>query len=245
MTFRLYSDPKCSVEAFNSTVPLAGDTATSGWATPAAAGTYYWTAVYSGDEANDAVTSPCGAPGESVTITPLQAPPPTQTISGDFAGPVTVAAGQSVLITGARVMGPVTVSPGGSLTVVNSQINRAITANAPAFLSLCGAQVSGPPPGVALSVTNAPVPIRIGDPATGCAGNRFAGQVVLTGNLAVTFGANTVSHNATINNNGTGQTVVKANTLFGTLGCAGNNPPPTNAGQPNTAASKTGQCAAL
>ena len=90
-----------------------------------------------------------------------------------------------------------------------------------------------------------PVPIRVGDPAAGCAGNRFAGQVVLMGNLAVTFGGNTVSHSSTLNNNGPGNTVIKANTVFGTLGCAGNNPPPTNAGQPNTAGAKTGQCAGL
>jgi hypothetical protein len=105
--------------------------------------------------------------------------------------------------------------------------------------------VSGPPPATALSVTNAPVPIRVGDPATACAGNRFAGQVVVSANLAVTFGANTVSHSATMDDNGPGNTVVKANTVFGTLSCAGNNPAPTNAGQVNTAGAKTGQCTGL
>jgi hexosaminidase len=94
-------------------------------------------------------------------------------------------------------------------------------------------------------VTNATVPIRVGDPATGCAGNRFAGQVSLTGNVAVTFGANVVSTNATIDNNGPGNTVIKANTVYGTLGCSGNNPPPTNAGQTNTAGAKAGQCGGL
>ena len=246
VTFRLFSDANCTTQVFTSTVPVSGSSATSAWFTPTAPGTYRWTAAYNGDGLNNAATSACNAPNESVTITPFQAPAPTQTITGDFVGPVTVSAGQSVLITGARVVGPVTVNPGGALTVVNSQVSRGITANAPAFLSLCGAQVSPPAPGgVALSVTNAAVPIRVGDPATGCAGNRFAGQVSLTGNLAVTFGANTVSHSATINTNGPGHTVVKANNVFGTLGCAGNNPPPTNAGQPNTAAAKTGQCAGL
>jgi hypothetical protein len=91
-------------------------------------------------------------------------------------------------------------------------------------------------------VSGATVPIRIGDPASGCAGNRFAGDVNLTSNLAVTFGANTVSGNVNVNTNGPGNTVLKANNVFAALGCTGNNPPPTNAGQPNTAASKTGQC---
>jgi hexosaminidase len=160
-------------------------------------------------------------------------------------GPINVGAGDSVLITNARVAGPVTVSPGGSLSVVGSRITRGLTANAPSFLSICGTDISGPSPNQALGVANAPVPVRIGDPASGCAGNRFAGQVNLSSNLAVTFGANTVSHNVTIDNNGSGNTVVKANTIYGGLACAGNTPPPTNAGQPNTAGSKSGQCAGL
>jgi hypothetical protein len=91
----------------------------------------------------------------------------------------------------------VTVNPGGALTVVNSQITGGITANAPGFFSLCRTKVAGPTP--APTVTNAPVAIRVGDPAMGWAGNQFAGQVVLTGKFAVTFGANTVSQGATIN----------------------------------------------
>jgi hypothetical protein len=38
---------------------------------------------------------------------------------------------------------------------------------------------------------------------------------------------------------------VKANTVMVTVACAGNHPPPTNAGQANTAGAKTGWCAAL
>ena len=243
--FRLYSDSACSTQVGMSTNPVTGTTATSDWLTPTAVGTYYWTAVYSGDASNSGATSPCNAPNESVAVTAFQAPPYSRTITGDFLGPLTVEAGESVLITNARVVGPVTVKPGGALTVVNSQISRGVTANAPSFLSICGTAISGPSPGPALTVTDASVPIRIGDPATGCAGNRIAGQVILTGNLAVTFGANAVSHETTIDDNGPGTTVIKANTLYGTLSCSGNNPPPTNAGQPNTAASKTGQCAAL
>jgi hypothetical protein len=42
-----------------------------------------------------------------------------------------------------------------------------------------------------------------------------------------------------------GQYRRQANTVYGTLGCVGNNPPPTNAGQANTAGAKAGQCAGL
>ncbi|HVL06270.1 MAG TPA: beta-propeller fold lactonase family protein [Acidimicrobiales bacterium] len=246
VTFRLYSDSTCTAQVFTSTNPLtAGATAASDWFTPTSPGTYRWTAVYSGDANNDAATSPCNAPNESVTMAPFTAPAFTRTITGDFLGPLAVNAGESVLITNARVVGPVTVNPGGALTVVDSKISRGITADMPAFFSLCGTEVSAPSPGVALSVTNAGVPILIGDPAAGCSRNRFAGQVNLGGNLAVTFGGNIVSHNLTVNDNGPGNTVIKANNIFGTFACSGNKPAPTNAGQPNTAGSKTGQCGTL
>lgn len=54
-----------------------------------------------------------------------------------------------------------------------------------------------------------------------------------------------MSHNATIDANGPGNTVIKANNVFAILACSANDPAPTNAGQPNTAGSKTGQCSAL
>jgi hypothetical protein len=37
--------------------------------TPAAPGTYRWTAAYSGDANNNSVSSACNAPNESVTVT--------------------------------------------------------------------------------------------------------------------------------------------------------------------------------
>ncbi|MFN2506667.1 MAG: Ig-like domain-containing protein, partial [Acidimicrobiales bacterium] len=244
VTFRLFSDNTCTTEVFASTNGLTAQATSSGWFTPAAVGTYFWTAVYNGDASNNPATSPCNAPNESVTITAFEPPPFTEVITGDKLGPVVIDAGESVQVINSKVVGPVTVNPGGALTVVNSKVAKGIVANAPGFLSICGSQVSGPPPGQALGVSSAPVPIRIGDPANGCAGNQFAGTVNLNANLATTFGANAVSHSANINNGGPGNTVIKANTFFQTLGCAGNSPPPTNAGQANTG-SKSGQCAAL
>jgi hypothetical protein len=61
MTFKVYSDSKCTrVVAFQATTVIAGGRATSA-APVLAAGTYYWTASYSGDAANRASASPCGA----------------------------------------------------------------------------------------------------------------------------------------------------------------------------------------
>ena len=245
VTFALFSDAACAVPVFTSTAALSGPNATSAWFTPVVAGTYRWTATYDGDDANGRATSGCNTRAGFVTVSPFQPPTPTRSISGDVLGPVTVGIGESVTITDARVAGPVTVNPGGSLMVVNSQVSMGMVVDSPAFLSLCGAQVSASGPGAALTVSSAIVPIRIGDPANGCPGNRFAGALRMNGNLAVMFGANVVSHHVTVDQNGPGDTVVKANTVFGTLACACNSPPPTNAAQPNTAAARTGQCAGL
>lgn len=176
---------------------------------------------------------------------PRLTPPCTSTLTGDFIGPVTVNSGERLCILNARVVGPVTVNPGGSLSVVSSQISRGIVAQGPVGLTICGSQVSGPSPGQAILVSGATVPIRIGDPASGCAGNRFAGDVNIISNQAVTFGSNIGSTNVNINSNGPGSTVIKANTVLKALNCAGNNPAPTNAGMANRAASKSGQCSAL
>ncbi|MGH9278552.1 MAG: hypothetical protein ACRD12_10680 [Acidimicrobiales bacterium] len=67
-----------------STNALAGGTATSGWFTPAAVGTYRWTAVYSGDANNNPATS--HAPDESVVVRPFVPPPCTRTLTGNLAG---------------------------------------------------------------------------------------------------------------------------------------------------------------
>jgi hexosaminidase len=145
-------------------------------------------------------------------------------------------------------VGPVTVNPGGALSVVNSQVSRGIVANAPSFFSVCGSQVAAPStaPSQGIVVSAAAVPIRIGDPAAGCAANRVAGDVSLTGNTAgLTLGSNIVSGNVTVDNNTVGTDIVKANTIFRALACAGNTPAPTNAGQTNSAGSKSGQCSGL
>ena len=56
---------------FTSTVSVTGNGVySSGSFVPTAAGTYRWTASYSGDANNDPVTGPCNAPGESSFIGP-------------------------------------------------------------------------------------------------------------------------------------------------------------------------------
>ena len=183
-----------------------------------------------------------------MTIRPFQPSPCTRILTGDVTGPIAVNPGETLCISNARVVGPVNVPTGGALVVTNSQITNGIVADNPAFFSVCGSMISAPRgvPTQGIVVTNANVPLRVGDPATGCARNRVSGDVNLTGNrAALTFAGNIVSRNVNVNDNGPGMTVVKANSITLTLACAGNAPPPTNAGQPNTAGTKTDQCATL
>ena len=75
ITFNLYGpgDAVCGgLVTFTSTVPVSGNgTYGSGPFTPAVAGTYRWTAAYSGDPNNLPSSSPCNAANESSVVTPV------------------------------------------------------------------------------------------------------------------------------------------------------------------------------
>ncbi len=157
---------------------------------------------------------------------PVKAPTCTRTITGDHVGSFTVGAGQVLCLTNARVLGSVSVNPGGALIVAASSVTEGIGAANAAYVSVCGSHVKvGPNQGAAVNVLGSTGPVRFGDPAAGCEGNRVTGILLLTNNTAgVTVGGNT----ATIG-----------------IACRGNVPAPTNNGRPNTAPEKTGQCVGL
>ena len=73
ITFNVYGpdDEDCSGEpSFTSEVDVNGEgDYSSEEFTPSAAGTYRWTAEYSGDDNNDAVTSACNAENEASVVT--------------------------------------------------------------------------------------------------------------------------------------------------------------------------------
>jgi hypothetical protein len=72
VTFKLYSDPDASgTPVCQSTIALAGGSATSAGCTVMQTGTYYWVASYSGDANNVAVSTPVAA--APVTITAVSA----------------------------------------------------------------------------------------------------------------------------------------------------------------------------
>ncbi|MDQ6803823.1 MAG: Ig-like domain-containing protein [Actinomycetota bacterium] len=87
VTFRLYwpSDPMCmGTPAFSSTNPVNAGAAASDSFTPSAAGTYRWTASYSGDANNVAAAGACNDANETVSVDRTQ-PTITTNASGTVA----------------------------------------------------------------------------------------------------------------------------------------------------------------
>ena len=120
-------------------------------------------------------------------------------------GPLTVTAGESVLITGARVVGPGHRQPRRGADRRELPDHRRHRRRPPRrSFSICGTDVDGAVAGARRSsVTNA-ARARSASATRPPAAPATASPArsMLTGNLAVTFGANTVSHNATIDTNG-------------------------------------------
>ena len=71
ITFTVYSDSACTqaVSGYSSQVSVSGNGPySSAPFTPTSAGTYYWTAAYSGDHNNNPASSACGSAGEVLTV---------------------------------------------------------------------------------------------------------------------------------------------------------------------------------
>jgi Fibronectin type III domain len=71
LTFTLYTTSSCTTQVGGTvTKTVTGNgTYTSPTITPTVPGTYYWTAKYTGDPNNNAVSEPCNSTGESVSVT--------------------------------------------------------------------------------------------------------------------------------------------------------------------------------
>ncbi len=113
VTFTLYDDPSCLGPAVftSSPVPLSGGTATSDPPYFASANTtYFWTAQYSGDPANNGVITPCGDANETVTVA-LGAPTLTTRVTA-----ATVVLGANTIADRATITGLAGASPGGTIT---------------------------------------------------------------------------------------------------------------------------------
>ncbi len=84
------TDPTCAKSAaYTKTVTVSGNGEYgSGDFTAPAAGQYHWTAVYSGDANNATVTSPCGASGETSTVSQAEPTISTAATNGTVGSPV-------------------------------------------------------------------------------------------------------------------------------------------------------------
>ncbi|HEX6394072.1 MAG TPA: hypothetical protein VFZ97_11565 [Acidimicrobiales bacterium] len=174
----------------------------------------------------------------------------TQVISGTRSGSLTINSGQLVLITG-HVTSSVTVNSGGGLEVYGGSISGAVSSNGAVVFILCNATL-----GSSLSVNGSTGFVFIGGGmGTGCAPSSVGGTTTLSKNTDGVEIANTsVNGSLTVSNN-TGPTSsnsglpaepeVAGDSIAGSLSCDKNQPGVTNANQPNTASSKSGQCAAL
>ena len=77
------------------------------------------------------------------------------------------------------------------------------------------------------------------------AGSTVTGGVSASGAAGVGLSGSTINGSVSLTG-GTGPSLVAGNTIIGSLSCSGNNPPPSDNGQPNKVSGKsTGQCSAL
>ncbi len=180
-----------------------------------------------------------------------------RTISAPFAGPVTVASGQSLVVTstvtgpvtvqaggaldlaGGTVTGPITILTGGALQVQGGTVTGPISSSGAVAFTVCGATVTGP-----VTVTGSTGFVYIAGTGTGCTATKVTGSVTLSNNKAgVELIDTAVTGPVTITGNTpTVPITVAGNKIVGTLACSGNSPAPTDNAQSNTASVKTGQC---
>jgi hypothetical protein len=115
VTYTAYSDSACSTLVFTSSGIALGTP--SGAFTPTAAGTYFFKAAYSGDANNVAVTTTCGAAGETLTVASLPIPTLTTVIKDSNGNPVTtIVAGTMIHDTATIVPTPPSTAVTGTVT---------------------------------------------------------------------------------------------------------------------------------
>ena len=200
--------------------------------TPVLAGTFGFT-VQAADSSSTQITATATV---SITVGGC-----ATTITGTHSGRLTIGSGVTCL-NQATISGPVTIIPGAVVSVVGSALDGPLSASGAASLAVCGSTVSGP-----ASVSSASGLVLFGGTSgSPCGMDVVSGPVTLSGNTGgVILAGSTISGPARITSN-SGGALVAANTISGPLSCSGNNPAPTDGGQPNTVKGPaTGQCSTL
>jgi uncharacterized repeat protein (TIGR01451 family) len=170
-------------------------------------------------------------------------------ITGNLTSSQTVSGTGSWCFVNVTSTSGLTIQPGPLVIITGSTFGGTISATGPAGFDLCNSTTKG------VNVSRATGFVLLGDPADDlCPTNTINGSVSLSGNTGgVEVGHNSISGGLSlVNNSGTGpfplddnRPEVEGNSITGALSCSGNVPGVTNDGQINTAASKSGQCAAL
>jgi len=165
----------------------------------------------------------------------------TSTISGSHATLV-IAAGGTTCVRDAQVRGTLLATSGARVFIERSTVGGAIVADAPALFGMCGSTVRG-----SVSVHDANGQVFVGQSSAACGANSVSGAVIVrnAGHTVDVIG-NMVGGSLLVSDNNGGHTRVARNVVHGSLVCHANEPPPTNAGQPNTVrGASTGQCSGL
>ena len=215
--------------------------------TPSAvgSGTHTITASYGGD--------PTHAKSSGQTTVGVSATPAcSRTLTGSVNGGLTVPAGQTYCLNGARVNGGLTVSPGAAVVIGGgSSVNGGLSSEQATFVQICASTING-----STSIQHGSGTVIIGDAgddgSPSCAGNHLNGSVTVSYNTArVELGANAITGPVTVNHNQGSDfddpaagPEIESNHITGSLGCSANTPPATNDGHKNTVnGPETGECA--
>jgi hypothetical protein len=208
-------------------------------------GSYPVLAVFAPSDATNYSASSSASMTQAVTFSQACI---TTTVPG-----FTVSAGQSVCVeaTG-RVTGPVKVASGGALSISGAVLSSGLSTSGAAALRLCGATIGG---SVTVSGTTGFVLAGDGgdDGQPACAGNTLKSGLSLSGNSGgFEAGGNKVTGAVSVTGNtGTGPpwqdpaAEIEGNSVTGPLSCSNNSPAPTDDGQRNTVSgTRSGQCSA-
>jgi hypothetical protein len=132
ITFHLYSDAGCLTEVFTSTVTVSGPgDYNSGDYTPTLPGSYYWTAVYSGDGTTDGASTACGDAGETSVVNPIVSaisthqsviPNDSATVTGGGTGTVRFRLYSGTTCDGTALVDQTTNLVGGAASTTNTTI---------------------------------------------------------------------------------------------------------------------------
>jgi hypothetical protein len=139
ITFHLWSDVGCTAEVSTGLSPVSvngpGDYS-SGNYTTTTVGTFYWTAVYSGDATNDPSSTACGDPGETSVVNPIQSgisthqlvyPNDSATITGGGSGTVRFRLYSGTICSGTALVDETKTVASGAAATTNTTV--AVDAN--------------------------------------------------------------------------------------------------------------------